>query len=373
MHRAGAEQAWSGHGHGNIRSHVGSILAWMSDSDIAPELPDGRVVARPVRMPAAPLLEGALCVFAIIASQAGRWSERYRRHDTPLETGDGEEVLLGLVLGPAWRLAELQSPTMDYNHTELRGCAAARCGAAAHLGFIEYHVCEVALLAAPIRLDADDVAPGQILRRAQGHAAELRRFDQGEARLDEPNANMEDILRTWRPRARDTVVVRLAPALAWYVVRGMTHVMHVVAVGRRIPRTLLLNPREPSVARIKAWLASLPAEDADEAVEYVQIIRRSPHPGVKQADLICDWLDASRFVKDQKTRWQAARAFARIVGRTSQDSWQALVGNIDTVNRETLRAARARLDTVCMLLHRRVNAILGRWATQQWDSHLHIR
>ena len=73
---------------------------------------------------------------------------------------------------------------------------------------------------------------------------------------------------------------------------------------------------------------------------------------MKAADLVLDRLEASSFVKRLGDSWKAACVFARIFARNTTESHVELCHKLQTVNREILRAARVRLDVVCMLLHR---------------------
>jgi len=73
---------------------------------------------------------------------------------------------------------------------------------------------------------------------------------------------------------------------------------------------------------------------------------------MKDADLILDWLEASKFIKQVKQSWQALRAFAKIMSRNGPESVPEMMSKVEGVNRETLRKARVRLDCTVMLLSR---------------------
>ena len=67
-----------------------------------------------------------------------------------------------------------------------------------------------------------------------------------------------------------------------------------------------------------------------------------------------DWLDGSRYIKEQRQMWQAAKVFARIFSRGSDIDVRDIIGDTQEINGEALGRARARLDIVCMSLFRKV-------------------
>ena len=167
---------------------------------------------------------------------------------------------------------------------------------------------------------------------------------------------VQTIIDAWRRLgAKNPGVVKLVPSLAVDVVAAGCLVLHVVAMGLRLRRKLLLNRSEPSAGRCKTWLRSLPeAIYLQPRLHAAQRLRAGARQVVDciPASLIVDWVESSSYIVDVKKTWQAMRAFARIISRHTTETFGDIVTSVKGVNKENIRAARVRLDLMCMTLIR---------------------
>jgi hypothetical protein len=144
------------------------------------------------------------------------------------------------------------------------------------------------------------------------------------------------------------VAVSLCPALALAASSALWQCFHVVPLHAAHTPWSSILPYGPPRRPLQAFLSSLspigPLFRPLRRAQYRTRIDRIP------ADIVLEWLDASRFLKQIRDSDIAVKKFARlIVGRAREHEY------LETIRRAPyngLRSARVRLDMTCMLLWR---------------------
>ena len=75
-------------------------------------------------------------------------------------------------------------------------------------------------------------------------------------------------------------------------------------------------------------------------------------PGQHDGELVLAWLEASKFISDQKRTQDAAKAFAALFARGKETTAEEMMTDLEKVSMTVLRQARVRADACAMLLWR---------------------
>ena len=337
---------------GCVRLHASSDCSLFSimDPDIVPELPDGRAIVpyvAPIRPRAAgrrmpcPLLQGPLRVVLLVASVRGFWHGCYRGPETewtPRHVADGGSVVGLLVTRWAW--SSVHSEAEGALET-LRRHEAARTQSRWSQGFIEYPCIAVAKLAEPVAVGRIGTA-ASLLETLQDALATV--VVSGCVEIGR-RMQVPDLLRAWRREyGRLPVdILRLTPPLAWLVLLGAIGVCHLVAIGQRVTRRRLLNPRDPSARIVK----NLRFGEARLRCSRARPARKGRRwKMMHDLALMLEWLAATINVKDMRHAWTTAKSFARLFARHTGRSVAEVMGDTRRVSYQSLRRARMKLDCV---------------------------
>lgn len=109
---------------------------------------------------------------------------------------------------------------------------------------------------------------------------------------------------------------------------------------------------------MKTWLAGRPCTTSTSAV--TSGTRDGPvlntSPAMAKVELILDWVEATSHIRRLKDSYKAATSFGKLFARSGPQSHSEMMENLQVVSREMLRQSRTRLDSVAMLVHRRLMA-----------------
>ena len=130
---------------------------------------------------------------------------------------------------------------------------------------------------------------------------------------------------------------------------GRSLVFHAIAVTRKMPAALLLRSR-PTKRELRRFRTRAPA--VHRAVADSGARRRKPSGWLHQkpADLVIDWVAASRFITDTKNSAEAAEAFGKLFSRRIDMTHDELMNSLERVSRDVIRLARVRVDAVACLV-----------------------
>lgn len=327
-----------------------------SDSDIAGDLPEDRPQPLPAtgrkRKKAPPELSGDLRVFLVLASADGFWQDDFMMKSAADALPAGHRsMVVGLALAE-WEWV----PTAAAGDHPVFAARLQQRSQARHIhGYLAYKVRAAACLEEAVAPRATDP------RSNFASLANRVLHAQGDSCNNESPLLFKDLLETWKKRgALPMKLVRLAPGLAWQVVRGEAACMHMVAVTARLQRKALLVHNEPSRRRLKALVECAGGKD-DGGVLVAQptpmTLARRRHEQRFDPEFVVEWLEATAFVKEVRKVHAAAAVFTKLIARRLGKKASDL--KPDSAGYETLRRARVRADCVAMLLHRRFIHSLG--------------
>eukprot|EP00959_Pyramimonas_sp_CCMP1952_P371611 7781403-Pyramimonas_sp.AAC.1 len=131
-------------------------------------------------------------------------------------------------------------------------------------------------------------------------------------------------------------------------------IFHVVAIPpRRLSRERCL-PHGPSSSRVKEVLGDWDGPLGWRRAPREERKRRRKSTKHMPAELVIQWLSATRFLKTYRDEMEAARAFGKILSRGGPDDCAAMMARLQKPRPETLRLARVHLDVCAMLIMRMV-------------------
>ena len=140
------------------------------------------------------------------------------------------------------------------------------------------------------------------------------------------------------------ISIMLAIPLALSIVRGARGLLHSVAMTRKINRSRLLVPGEPSAkrcrnARPRRGLAAVPRARQRLGKEISVIA-------------VVDWVRATRDIKSLKKVMRTTCAFSKLFSKVVDMKASDLMEGVGVTGRELLRRGRVRVDAVAFLVCR---------------------
>lgn len=300
---------------------------------------------------------GPLQIVIVVACTMGGLSEDFHSGDLPSSWSALDGVagfVVGILLASSWSLVTAEPRPINEGHQRIRAnCQRATRGTI--FGFIEYPIQEWGSLRTPAA--AMFTRPSQALEHMATH--ELGACSGGQT-----GRCLRNLLEQWRTAhgALTASLVKVGKHAALQMVTGAWSCLHSVAVTSRTARDRLLDRGKPSRVYLRRFVdAQTVARDA-RPLNTQTVPQHPPNLGWQhgrcQPDLVLEWLEASRFVRDVRRAGEAAKAFAPLFARVAKMSRSELLGNLQTVHAEVLRRSRVRLDCVAMLLFRRLWASL---------------
>jgi len=145
------------------------------------------------------------------------------------------------------------------------------------------------------------------------------------------------------------ISVMIGPALALAVVSAARSYFHIVAITKKTQKKRLLRSK-PSRRQMGRFLSSAPAPPG-LAITTKQVCE--PRVFGMEAKKITECVCASMHLKDVKNISAATKAFSRALSGSREEAVR-LVAKSKPLCRESLRAARVRVDVLAMLLFRKL-------------------
>ena len=269
-----------------------------SDSDGEEEKIPLVVAARPGRRAPRRESRGPLRIFVIVAT-SGFWHGSFELEAAWRLPEGSSKAIVGLAPARAWHFRG-HAESVDDQTSHMHSLAAAVLKGVRAQGFIDYPIEEAAaldeVLSAPVGTvrQVIDVLRHQSVRRMAPFAS----FDE--------SLLLGDLVDRWTEQgALPPVFACLTQPLAWLVATAGTTIVHSVALTRKVNRRRLLVHGEPSSRRCRRALQQ------GEIVQCAPQTRKRLFSQLK-ADLVLDYLRASRDLKSLKKNPRATRNYARL-------------------------------------------------------------
>ena len=170
------------------------------------------------------------------------------------------------------------------------------------------------------------------------------------------DCSLEEVAREWQGDETPLriVPVVLAPQHALRVVQLQCQIVHAIPLSLRTPRKLFL-PDAPNALSIKRFTTmQLPVDRPSKRSKTNggTVARDPAETGAYSADLVIDWLRATRHIRQTTDAHVASEDYARAHARGTTMTHTELLGGVEEVGRETIRKARVRFDVLLMLIWR---------------------
>ena len=180
------------------------------------------------------------------------------------------------------------------------------------------------------------------------------------------SAPLQTIMNAWllthSVKRLPSVLFECSQSLGAAVIAGLA-ICHVVVVSGKVNRKNLLQQHSPSkklLGRLRSSSNSAPSDAPGGTVRKTKHAQHVLKYDVLHcADMLIEWLGASKFVKAFSYMWAASKAFSRIFAKYNGKKPAEVLGATAKINAETLRQARTRLDIVCMNLFRKLWRLLS--------------
>lgn len=278
----------------------------------------------------------------------GLWSSAF-----PDEQAAGEEqedCVRGMVVAKVVA-SGLSSPTTSVLQERLRSLVLVESHRASVQGFLEYEILARFILDDPAALAQPMSDPATILASLSGlRGVSSVSTDPGAT----PNCRAAgDCCHEWNNAfqpMQPAAVVELAKGVADRAIEGGKH-LHCVALTGKVNRKRLLSEGDASRKRLKRLREDLPQQE--EPVPMVIAEKRwNGRFGVKDPDVMLQWLDCSQDLKQQALANIACKKFAKLLSKSSGVPEAKLLENAESVSASLLKLSRVRLDCAANLLHR---------------------
>ena len=237
--------------------------------------------------------EGKPRIFLVVASTGG-FNHEHKRDFWRLAGTAGfprfeEQCLVGVALALSWELVACSPGANDPAHALLRELARKKVRAEVPIsGFVEYPIVDCAALHELVAVQNESAST--LVATVGDYLADRRVPGGGNAQA----LSMSQVVSMYKDVGAPppAVVVKLTPAQAILVVRGLLPIVHAVAVTKRLARSRLLISREPSEWKCKQFIS--------EHGGGQQLTARAALPGQHPASVVIDWLHATRDIKSLK-------------------------------------------------------------------------
>lgn len=320
--------------------------------------------------------DGPLRIFVLVASVGGLYGlyDAACPPEWPWHVGEDEgggdlQLLVGFVLAHSWLFASSSYEARDEAHAYMRQCSTRAFRGAKIFGFVDYPIVEVACLEDAIVLRGG-LGEAHRLDRVRGRHAIVSKPSQAE-----PVASdiLGSVLDRWAASGAPGPprLVQLGFAMAASVCRGTSSMLHTVPISQRVRQSSLLVPREPKPRLLQAFISEARLQHR-QSHALVADPRQLPAwaSQLAEPDLVLDWLESTAFAKDIRQSANAAKAFIRVVARSSKLSRTVLSSELLRVSYTTLRDSRVRLDIVAMMAWRSFWAAMV--DSQKESLHLYL-
>lgn len=287
----------------------------------------------------------------ISADRGGLWEGLYAERSSR-EVGDAPSSrALGLALAKI-ASSSLASQTTCELQRRMRSKALHDASRAVAQGFLEYEISIVFRFVEPVTLRDATVAPTAMMRALAEQPGE---FVKGAGlgsmssaiTARDAQAACVDSFGPLLPMSS----VALAEPVATCIVSGQGGCLHCVALTGKVNRKRLLNSTDLPKKQLKRMRVGLPQQHQGAVVMAEKRWRGSQ--GVRDAELMLDWLEASMDLKQQRKAKLACAKFAKLLGTKIGIDATTLLDNTEFTSGRLLIKSRVRVDCAANLLHRK--------------------
>jgi hypothetical protein len=286
---------------------------------------------------------GPLTLFIIIGMLGGLWQVQFGNvyGDMWDEFEDGRMRVFGVVLG-RWEFIHVADCKPDDDWSVLRKSAKA-LSRMQIVGYLKYNIID--------RIELNDhfetaSMSARLLIRSMSVLIVCKTMPNEAIR---GNALLKETLTKWNlehgvPKICNSV---LCNSLAHSATTEDNTYFHVVACGRRAPHRSRIF-EWPSVAECRQLISRALADVRSGGVHPDSVPRRLAHP----ANIMIRWIDSTRTLAKLKNAHKAKTSWIALFSIGAPETKEEMEARIRTVNAETLRLARVRIDLVAMLVFR---------------------
>ena len=236
-----------------------------------------------------------------------------------------------------------------------------RCRAAQTFGYVAYSFKALARFEVPMQVD-DSWSARVLMQKATELTAmcydfESRQFGRASRVADIVNRWQEDYGCT-RPKF---LQFRFHCQWLAFIFMYCPDVFHAVSVGHKLARHRLCSKGDPSVSTIKRFIQESLRSASVVPVSMCKRRKRKHSSWMHAHDVhvLIEWLRFSRHVKDQNDSWGAMQCAARVIAKSTSRTYNEVLHDCRGVSGTVLKSARVRLDSVCMLLFRKLWQTMG--------------
>lgn len=327
---------------GGMSSDDGSVVGGCSDGSVSggeePAPRRRRQMRQPMRVY---IVHGV--------SEGGLWQSALPPGRPQGEGGQAPDRVIGLAFA---KLAAkpLESQASSGLQRRLRDLALAQARRAATQGFLEYEMQSFFRLDSPLTLSDPTSTPPQIMDAIADMPGCILNFAEIPAtRLQSSAMQCMQIWANERSKLMPTGSVKLANPVAEEISSGSCQLLHVVALTGKLDRKRLLDEGDAPKKRLRRMRAELPGAPAEcQVVEK----RWAGSEGVRDPDLMLNWLECSQDLKQQGLANTACLRFARLLSSRNGIPVERLLDNMEFASGRLLIKSRLRLDCTANLLHR---------------------
>ena len=131
-------------------------------------------------------------------------------------------------------------------------------------------------------------------------------------------------------------------------------VFHAVAIGAKLARHRLISHSDPGIKIIQRFITQV----GTRIVATSKWCRKRKHTTswltAHSVDVMIEWLAFTKSIKDQNDSSKALKAAARVISKSTKRPLQEVLSTCQGVDGTVLRSARVRLDSVALLLFRKI-------------------
>ena len=129
---------------------------------------------------------------------------------------------------------------------------------------------------------------------------------------------------------------------------------HAVSLTKKLSRRRLISRNDAPLRLINSFLKSIAVPCQSQLSSGPSNVQQTGPRWLNahHANIIIEWLNFSRDIKDQNNSWRALQSAAKVIAKSTSRSFNAVLQECRGVSGTVLKSARIRLDSVCMLLWR---------------------
>ena len=324
-----------------------------ADADADADADAAVPVRRRCRRTAAPSsVVGKFCLVVFLSVESGGfWAGDFGTSFESARNTYGNRHAVGIGLC-YWRLLH----TSEEIPTPLLKLETTRCRSAQAFGYVAYCITALARFESPL-----EVNPAwnsrELMEAVSGLAAKTLDF---ETKHFGSNIRiMSQIVANWQ---REHVIdyqpkfLQFRFHCQWiaFIFLYLPIIFHVVSIGNRLARHRLCSHDDPSGSIIKRFIQACSRNPVITHARKRKLHKHSSWLGAHDVHVLLEWLRFSKNIKDQQNSFDTLQDAARVISRATSRSFHDVMHDCRGVSGCVLKAARVRLDAVCMLLFRKL-------------------